>query len=76
MYPNRRKEYFANSSHEKCGVTILLCTKLNMLCLDFFMKIYDCITVSIVLNSIAMVDNKDINMFLSLPGRHAGEVEV
>jgi hypothetical protein len=40
------------------------------------MKIDDCITVSIMLNSIAMIGNKDINMFASLPGRHTGEVEV
>jgi len=40
------------------------------------MKIDDCITVNIVLNSIAMIDNKDVNMSLSLRGKHAGEVEV
>jgi len=36
MYPNRRKEYFADLLYEKCGVTTLLCTKLNVFCLDFF----------------------------------------
>ena len=29
-----------------------------------------------MLNGIAMEDNKDINLSLSLPGRHAGGVEV
>jgi len=40
------------------------------------MKIDDCIKVNIVLNSIAMKGNKDINLSLSLPRRHAGGVEV
>jgi hypothetical protein len=40
------------------------------------MKIDDCVKVNIVFNSIAMKDNRDINLSLSLPGRHAGGVEV
>jgi hypothetical protein len=40
------------------------------------MKIDNCIKLNIVLNSTAVKDNKDINLSLSLPRRHAGGVEV
>jgi hypothetical protein len=42
----------------------------------FFMKFDGCVKLNIVLNSITVKGNKDINLSLSLPRRHAGGVEV
>jgi hypothetical protein len=41
MYPNIRQEFFPNIC-EKCGDHIVITQKLNVICLNIFLKIEDC----------------------------------